>query len=354
MATGAAMLAVQIGRREKPAPHAIAWLLAGAVAWGVLQQVFATTLYRHATETWTLAWLANLTAFSLARRLARDGAEALLDALLVFGVAVAVVGTVQAFTSPGKVFGLFESGYRDLVMGPFVYHNQYAAFVELLLPVALARSLFDTRQRLIFALAAAFLYASVIASGSRAGALLVTAEVVALVAMAGWKDRRAALGPLALVAVAMAVSVMALGPDTLQRRLGAGFSGGRIEYWKASAAMLADHPLAGVGLGNWPLAYPRYATADDGLIANQAHSEWVEWSCEGGLPFLAILLAIAALSAKPAIASRWGLGIIAFWLHCAVDYPTRRPAIAVFFFAFLGLVTVWRRMGQTRTGDEVT
>jgi len=54
----------------------------------------------------------------------------------------------------------------------------FAAFVELLLPVAFWQALSDRRHAWLGWSAAALLFATVIASGSRAGALLVTAEVV--------------------------------------------------------------------------------------------------------------------------------------------------------------------------------
>jgi O-antigen ligase len=102
--------------------------------------------------------------------------------------------------------------------------------------------------------------------------------------------------------------------------------------------MLRDRPWLGFGLGNWPLAYPGYARMDTGLVANQAHSDWIEWAVEGGLPFAAMLAALAVMTIGPAARTRWGIGVIAFWLHCAVDYPSRRPAISIFFFMVAGMV----------------
>jgi hypothetical protein len=332
---GAAMLFADAREDRRWEMDRIAWLLCSAAAWGGLQLIAGTTVYRHATATWTIAWLANVTAYVLARRL---GSPAVRDALMGFGAVVAAAGTVLSFAAPGKVFGLFESGYRDMVIGPFVYHNQFAAFVELLFPVALWGAL-TGGQRFLHAIAAAFLFGAAVASGSRMGAGLVTLELVAMLALAAGRDWRAVAGPAVLVIAALAVAVAAIGPDVLARRIGSEFSGGRIEYWKSSVAMVTGYPWLGVGLGNWPLVYPAYALFDDGLIANQAHSEWVEWACEGSAPFVAFLLTIAFTSLRPAAVTRWGIGVIAFWIHCAVDYPTRRPAIAVFFFAFLGVVT---------------
>src|SRR5205814_199883 len=93
-----------------------------------------------------------------------------LRSAFYFGSALAVISTIQLFTSEGNVFWIFPSGYKDLVLGPFVYHNQFAAFVELVFPLAVVAALRDRRHALVYSAMAAALYASVIASASRAGA----------------------------------------------------------------------------------------------------------------------------------------------------------------------------------------
>ncbi len=105
----------------------------------------------------------------------------------------------------------------------------------------------------------------------------------------------------------------------------------------SSIAMVSDRPLTGFGLGTWPEAYPGYARFDDGTYVNQAHNDWVQWAAEGGLLFLALMLAIAGWSVGPAVRSLWGVGILSVWLHALMDYPMQqRPALAAFFFALLG------------------
>jgi hypothetical protein len=63
----------------------------------------------------------------------------------------------------------------------------------------------------------------------------------------------------------------------------------------------------------------------------------VQWAAEGGVPFFLILFAIAVWCVRPAIRSLWGVGMVAVFVHCAVDYPMQqRPALTAFFFAMLG------------------
>jgi len=113
----------------------------------------------------------------------------------------------------------------------------------------------------------------------------------------------------------------------------------RAELVRSSIEMIRDRPAMGFGLGTWSTAYPAYAHFDDGLFVNQAHNDWVQWAAEGGLPFAGIILAIVIMSVRPALRSVWGIGILAVFVHCLVDYPMQqRPALTAFFFAILGVV----------------
>jgi O-antigen ligase len=85
---------------------------------------------------------------------------------------------------------------------------------------------------------------------------------------------------------------------------------GRLLQWKNTAKMAAAHPVLGVGPGNWPVHYPRYARASDpsmsdadaGVTSNPwPSSDWVAFFSERGIVAGALLLlafaglAVAAL-----------------------------------------------------------
>ena len=102
--------------------------------------------------------------------------------------------------------------------------------------------------------------------------------------------------------------------------------------------MIRDRPVMGFGLGTWSTAYPAYALRDNGLLANQAHNDWAQWAVEGGLPLLALMLWVAARSARLALRALWGIGVVAVFVHSLVDYPLQRPALAGLFFVFLAVM----------------
>ena len=314
--------------------HILLLPLGAAVLWGLLQLASGSTVYRWETWNAVLAWAMNFTVFGLALQIFSDAAlrARFLRAAIVFACILAIFSTLQLYTAQGRIFWLFDSGYRDVVMGPFVYQNQYAAFMELLLPPALIAALSGKRHAMVFAVVAAILYASVIASGSRAGFVLVTAELMLVVLLRA--RRRAAL--LLLLAIALTA---AFGWDLLWQRLHTPDPFAlRREFLQSSLEMIRDRPLTGFGLGAWSAAYPAYAHFDTGSFANQAHDDWAQWACEGGLPFAALMLWIAVWSVRAARHVLWGVGVVAVFIHCFVDYPIQRPALGATFFLFLGML----------------
>jgi O-antigen ligase len=83
----------------------------------------------------------------------------------------------------------------------------------------------------------------------------------------------------------------------------------RFGLWHRTLAMVRDHPFLGVGPGNWPVAFPRYAepgATRDGVLSathspRQAHDDLLERAAETGLPGL---LALGVLAAGTLLAAR--------------------------------------------------
>jgi hypothetical protein len=327
------------------------WVVGAAIAWPVVQLALHLTVSPDRTLTAALDWFVFGAVFLLTREgLADERARRLaLRALSAFGMIVAAMSTLQAATSHGLIFWLFPSGFTDGVMGPFVNRNQYAAWVELILPAVLYLVLVDRRWRVLHAAAAAALCGSAVACASRAGFVLIGLELVAVAGIAHRRrllpPRAFAIGMVQLVLMAIAAGTVAGWSALATRLTSPGSETLRREALRASLEMIRDRPGVGYGLGTWSLVYPRYASFDSGLFLNQAHNDWAQWAAEGGLPFLAILLFFAALLLKPAVRSIYGLGTLAVLLHALVDYPMQqRPALAAWFFALSGAALAGRKL----------
>jgi O-antigen ligase len=285
--------------------------LAGAVAWGLL---------RGGDKLAMIVWVGNLAAFWLALQARRR----FTDLLLYFAFALSVISVVQYFSGSGDARS----------WGPLVNRDQYAAFIELVLPLALVPALGGAPHAFRFAVMAAAMYATVISGASRAGAVLTTAEI-AIVQLAMWRKGRrsgaARLLPLAVVFVAVAGWAVLWNrfsdPDPL---------GGRREILAGTVAMIEARPWTGFGLGTFRTVYPAYAPVDFGSVVHHAHNDWAEWAADGGIPFSLMLLAIAVWSVPRAFRTLWGIGIVAVFVHSLVDFPLQKPALELWLFAMLG------------------
>ena len=345
-----AAAALHIVRNKRLTVHPTVVLLGAAVVWGLIQVYVGWSVDRFKTLNEVLNWTTNLAVFALGLGLSRDERqrERFLTALLWFGTALAAISMLTVFSSPpGIVFWTFDAGSDRRTLGPFVYYNQYAAFIEAVLPLALVRAILDQRRRMLYSVIGALLLASVVAGGSRAGTILCLVEVfvIPLVALGQGIISRRAAGRVLLASVSTLVVLGAVaGWDVIWKRLQEPNPYAvRKDFLLSSLEMVRERPLTGWGLGTWSEVYPGFARFDDGLFANQAHNDWAQWAAEGGIPFFLLMVGVVAGAVRPAFRSLWGLGLLAVFIHCLVDYPMQqRPALAAFFFALLGVVTAPR------------
>jgi O-antigen ligase len=344
------------GIRWRPA-NVVVFMAAG---WPILQIVARSTVssgqtWLAALEWWTFAIVFLLAADLFADRLERGR---FLRVSAVGGACLAVVSVVQKYSSPGLVYWVFPSGYRDDVLGPFVNRNQYAAWIELLFPIALWLALSARHARPIYGVSAAAMLGSVIASASRAGCILVLFEAIVVFTLVGMRreDRHSSRfrAPAAFATVA-AIAILVMGYQDLLGRLASSKSENlRLDALRASVQMVCDRPWMGSGLGTWSSMYPRYAGFDAGVFMNQAHNDWVQWAAEGGLPFAILIFLFTALLWKSLFRSIYGVGAAAFLLHALVDYPMQqRPALAAWFFATAGAAYASRNAARASKHDDL-
>jgi O-antigen ligase len=322
-----------VRRRMRFYPVAI--LLAAVVAWAGIQCLAGWTVYRFATVNALVNWAAYFTLFVAAGLIleSQETRRRFLRAALYAGFAICVLSTAQYFTSGGAIYWIFRAR-AGRPFGPFVNPDHYAVFVELILPLAIHESLRDKGKVWLHTAMAAVFYASVIASASRAGAALVTVEMLALPLIEG--RTRMAGRTIAISVLFAGLATTAVGWDVLWKRF---HDNDPFRYRKEIAVstlqMIRQRPWTGFGLGNYANVYPEFASFDLGLAVDHAHNDWAEWAAEGGIPMLLLMLGIAAIGLRPAIRSVWGLGIYAVFLHSLVDFPMQIPALAALVFTFL-------------------
>jgi len=309
--------------------------------WGFAQLVTGATVYRYATWDASLRTMAlGATVWVAACALGEASLRLrFLAAFAWFGFALSLVSVVAYFTSPGRVLWVFASPYPD-VWGPFLSRNDFAGFMELSFPVALWLSLGHAfeRQPLRFGVpigVPAWMLAAGLASGSRAGAILLVAEAALILSLIS--GRRAAMkffllaGVLAAMAGAGTLAGRFAEKDPLRYRR---------EMAASTANMIRDHPWRGYGLGTYAYVYPAYSRFDLGGVVEHAHNYWLEWGAEGGIPLALVWLVLALGTSVPAVRSVWGIGILAVFVHALMDYPFARFGLTAWNFALMGALSV--------------
>jgi O-antigen ligase len=187
-----------------------------------------------------------------------DTPAALRRALLAHvagGVLLAVVGLYLV----GE--GVLQGGRAAIVVDRQMLVESNALAAALLLPVAicLAGATDRTRgglERIALAVAGALCTTAILFTLSRAALLGVVAIVLVMSAV-----RRT----LVLLVPAMVLAlpgVLLIGPELWQRLVEgvtlADRGAGRVDIWEVGWIVIRHHPLAGVGLGSFPLVYYEY------------------------------------------------------------------------------------------------
>ena len=322
-ATGALALFLSNGREFKSdrALLALSCLLVG----GCLATWHGVTSEGYAVRALS-ALISAVAMFLLAFSLTADGYGSRLLKWIALAAVLAALGAlgealhiVPAISMSGRGPG-GTAGNRN-----FLSHFLVIGAIPLALTVAEARS---RVARVGWGLGFACVVAIIAVSRSR-GSWLTSSIVltgVGAVIAAKWRtlssDARRTSAVLAVAIVAaVAVGVFLIGRglnwtgDDFQSSLQhlvdfrTGTGQGRLLQYKATLKMLGEHPVGGVGPGQWSIAYPLYAGAGDPYYpANSPvpfdrlpSSDWIGFASQHGVLLLLVVVALGATLGRQAL-----------------------------------------------------
>jgi len=150
--------------------------------------------------------------------------------------------------------------------------------------------------------------AAFVLTQSRSGVFALAAALLVSVIVAGRLRPHAVVAVLVVVGLGVTYYAAIAAPGVRDRitNISAQGSSGRADEWKIAVQIFYGHPIAGGGLGNYPVLSPHYAAQNVSLSAARyalsglvTHNTYLEILSELGLVGLALLLAfiggIAAL-----------------------------------------------------------
>ena len=255
--------------------------------------------------------------FWVTSTLRRDGMVRSLVVALAVGIVVgSATSLLQAYGVRTEYFSL-----NRVPGGTFGNRNFVAHLAAIGTPVVVLSALTAKRgfHSVAGGIGMAILSATLVMSRSRAAwlaiiALAIPVGTIAYLTRERWSEARTKrrltiLGGATVVGVIAAILL----PNTLEWKSDspylesaaglvnyrAGSGRGRLVQYTNSLQMTEAHPLFGVGPGNWPVAYPKYASRndpsmsqDDGVTANPwPSSDWVAFLSERGALGFGLLLA---------------------------------------------------------------
>jgi tetratricopeptide (TPR) repeat protein len=189
--------------------------------------------------------------------------------------------------------------------GPFVNPNYFASFLLVGVAVCTAGVLFSQAitARIAAALAGLTLLYGIGQTSSR-GAFVSLLVLLAVALFRTARRYRIAWWRIAIVGILIAVISTAANPSTVQKFFDRGqhdvYNYERTQIWMKTLSMISTHPVVGVGMGRFYYVSKLFTPAVDGAIGryrrwpNIAHSEYLQYAAELGIPAALLMFIIGA------------------------------------------------------------
>jgi O-antigen ligase len=257
----------------------VKWLEAFAVL------VLGTQYLRTPRQIWTLVVIACLAALSQA-----------------------VLGYFQVGLNLGPASFIRDAALR--VYGTFDQPNPYAGYINMTLTIVIALLLLGrgVAMRVLTGFTTIVLVGVEILSQSKGGFLALGVALLFIAAVGLARHRVLLAGLLIAGLCVVALYLAGLLPGSLftsaSQRIGLAnlsflfpttenyANSERLAHWVAGLLMFRDHPLLGVGIGNYATAYPRYAQGIFVIPLGHAHNYYINMAAEAGIVGLLGLLAL--------------------------------------------------------------
>jgi O-antigen ligase/tetratricopeptide (TPR) repeat protein len=326
----------------------------------------------------------GLAAVMLAMLAVRDRRDRrfLVAALAASAVFQAVYGLAELLSGHEHIFHVPKEVHLGVATGTFVNPNHYGTLLSLgmFAVLGLLHDLWRHRDQedpgrapkaSLAASAAALIVIALVWSASR-GALtcaaggLVIWSLLTLPRLASPGARRVATGLVAsLVVILVGGAIWMRPPEPLIDDLArAGLSPeNRFEMWGDGAGMVAAFPFAGTGLGTYGTVAELYRSPELNRRPIHAHSDYLEWCVELGVPGGALMIAALGVVAvcawrllrrrsERALSAALVAGLVALAAHEVVEFSLQLAGVAVPAALALGaLLAPWaRRAGGRGSG----
>lgn len=334
----------------------------------------ATLLAFCQWTSYALFYLLAVQHLSYARRLKQT-----VVIIAVFGSLLAVEAILQKLTSPEAIYWFRVAPDSASPIGPWVYSNQFAGFMEMIFPLVIALFLFfrpqvqyektlkekmialftlpGANRHLLLGTGAILIAVAILLSLSRGGiiTLCLAFLCIAILSSRISPDRQVRWGIVISVSVVLMITWFGWQPIMAEFDSLWGIDGfdssGRLPLFKDGLKIFGDFPLTGTGVGTFQDAYPAYRSMPGDLVYDHTHNDYLELLSDGGLIgfllgawFVVSVVASVIRTLRQRkehysilITSGALTGILALLLHCFIDFQLPSGANGLYFFFLCGL-----------------
>jgi O-antigen ligase/tetratricopeptide (TPR) repeat protein len=380
-------------------------LVAALIAWHTLSALVAlSTGHPRSAMNMLWDWVAMGVVYFLARQLVSTGRNARATIVVMLGLAcgMSVVAIHQYFVTLPADMTAFEAAKHSLQAlfertgqwlpegssvrqqfearlasrlptATFTLSNSLAGFLVAWL-VMLAGIAFELRNRaaIVATLLLGLLYCAAIwLAGSRSAGLAAMVGIALVLAdrVLAYRLPRAWLrGAIVAVSIGVVGAVLVAATTSLgSAALAAAWRSVafRLEYWRATLAMIADYPLFGCGPGQFQDTYTAYKLVGAAEEIQDPHNWLLEVGATAGTPAAILLVAaiaavaIRTLRAEPTAATENTTGesvaadaavfggvagiVVGTALAWLTGYPLPRTHVLLFVAGVVGAWFVWKR-----------
>lgn len=351
------------------------------------------TLNIRATFSQFFNYTSFLTCYILACFLLMDRRRCrqVIWLLIITGTIIAFQAILQKTCGNGRLLWLRLPPATAQFVGPFAYRNQFAAYMEMLAPIALAFCFFyqsslkrgkslrgrlaaffnQPRSNLSFILgfATILMITAIFLSTSRAGIISVLAACIVLVfLLKRYHGKKYRSVYLLIIFLSMAFLIGGIGLETIFARFdfhGKNFNqitDGRLAFWQQGVPLIKDYLLTGSGLGTYGSIFPTYSSSSivgGHYFIYHPHNEYLETLSDLGLIGFTLsgcFLYSVGRGAYTGYKERRdrfarylfiaaAAGLFAQFLHLMVEYNLQSGAVGLTFFTVMALLVAG---GHTR------
>jgi len=322
--------------------------------------------------------------FAIVNNLYRQESVQTISFTLIFlAMGISCFAGYQFLTHSNQVWGEI-SPYLGRASGTYISPNNFAGFLDMLLPLATAYVLVGRMKpvvRILLGYAGLVMLAGMAVTFSRGGWVAVTVGLLVLLGILAFhrNHRLPAFLLLAALAGGGTVFVTQYLSKTISymHRVGTSEENAPLDYdvrlliWKAADQMWRDHFWWGAGPAHYNYCFREYRPADIQMTPDRAHNDYLnllaDWGAAGGIIVLAGLVTFGAglrktwkhvrpsendfgrrLSNRFAFFLGAGSGLLALAVHSVVDFNLHIPANAILGVTLLALLSSNLRFATER------